>query len=90
VNISLQTCPERNVQVIFKAVDGETVLVNPERGKIQVINAVGARVWELIDGQRSAGLIAALLCEEFEVEAQQAEVDVLNFLNLLAEKGLCL
>jgi hypothetical protein len=46
-------------------------------------------VWELIDGRRSAALIAALLCEEFEVELEQAEGDVLDFLNLLVEKGLC-
>ncbi len=87
--MTLQTCPSRNPLVVFQLVDGQAVLVNPERGKVQVINEVGARIWEGIDGLRTVAQIAELICQEFEVQPAQAQTDVLNFLRLLAEKGLC-
>jgi hypothetical protein len=68
--------------------DHEAVLVLPAQGQVKVLNEVGARIWELADGTRSLRAIAGLLCQEYQVEAAQAEADVLRFVSDLAGRGI--
>lgn len=66
----------------------EAVLVLPALGQIKVLNEVGMRVWDLLDGSRSAAQIADVICSEYEVGPEQALSDVLVFLTELRAKGL--
>jgi hypothetical protein len=65
----------------------EAVIVLPTRGKIDVLNEVGARIWSLVDGRRSLRQIALMISTEYEVDATQAEADTLNFLEDLQRRG---
>ncbi len=47
--------------------------------------AVGARVYELIDGKRNVGAIVDDIVAEFEVTADEAKTDVFEFLEQLLE-----
>ena len=85
---SLDMVPIPNENVVGRMVDGEAVLVLPEKGKVKVLNEVGASIWSLVDGRRSAREIAAALCDEYQVEPQEAEVDTLAFLDELEKKGV--
>ena len=79
---------EPQAGVVAHVVDGEAVLVQPDRRMVSVLNPVAARIWELADGRRTLAEIAALICEEFMVEPAQAQADVLEFAGLLQSKGL--
>lgn len=84
----LESCPQPNPKVVGRVVDDEAVLVLPEKGKVKVLNEVGARIWSLVDGKRSVRQIAAEICREYQVEQFEAEEDTLAFLNDLAGRGV--
>ncbi len=50
---------------------------------ISTLNEVAARVWELIDGKMKAREIKDKIVEEFEVTPQQAEKDLIKYLQQL-------
>jgi hypothetical protein len=68
--------------------DGEAVLVHAEQKKVTVLNAVGARLWELADGRRTIAEMARVIAEEFEVSQVKAEADTLAFCRDLSGRGL--
>jgi len=68
--------------------DGEAVLVHAEQKKITVLNGVGARLWELADGQHTVSDMARVIAGEYEVSLDKAEADTLAFCEDLAGRGL--
>jgi hypothetical protein len=86
--IDLQSYAVRTPGVVGQVVEDEAVVVLPERGAINVLNEVGARIWELADGSRRVVEIISTICEEYEVDAAQAEADALVFLGDLATRGV--
>ena len=84
--ISLDTIPSPNPAVVGRIVDGEAVLVLPEQGKVKVLNEVGGRIWELVDGTRTVGEIVQLICREFEVDEASAREDTLGFISDLLDR----
>jgi Coenzyme PQQ synthesis protein D (PqqD) len=79
--------PTPHSQVAGRVIDGEAVLVLADSGQVQVLNEVGARVWELADGTRSLAQIVDEVVSEFDVGAEQAAADVLAFVErLVAER----
>jgi hypothetical protein len=86
--LTLDMVPSPNPNVVGRILDGEAVLVLPEKGKVKVLNEVGARIWSLSDGTRSLQEIAAEICREYQVETSQAETDVLAFSADLQERGV--
>jgi coenzyme PQQ synthesis protein D (PqqD) len=59
--------------------DGEAFIVVPGLGEYNILNPIGTRVWDLIDGQRGVTDIARVISDEFEVTAETAEADVRSF-----------
>jgi len=49
-------------------------------------NPVAARIVELVDGKRSVGDIASVLCEEFEVEPRRCAEETAAFVSMLVQK----
>jgi pyrroloquinoline quinone biosynthesis protein D len=66
----------------------ELVLLDPEDGSYYTLDEVGARVWELADGTRTAEQIAAALAEEFDAPLETIQADLLELLGELTESGL--
>jgi len=72
----------------------EDVIIVPVRGgvgdleSIFTLNAVGASIWKLIDGQTSLQALGAALAREYEVSEAAAAADVQEFVELLLSKGL--
>jgi hypothetical protein len=66
----------------------EGIIVLPERGEIKVVNEIGARIWSLIDGQRSIQEIATQINNEYQVDVIEAQQDTLDFVRTLEERGL--
>lgn len=68
--------PIAHPQVAARVVDGSAVIVLADSGTVTVLNEVGTRVWELIDGKRNVGAIAQTIESEYEVSLEQAARDV--------------
>jgi hypothetical protein len=85
--MDLSKYPIPHPQVAARTVDGSAVIVLADSGEVTVLNAVGTSVWELIDGARSLQDIAAAIQAEYEVSRAQAEQDVAQFVQSLAEAG---
>jgi len=86
--MTLNSSPRQAPNVVSRQIDDEAVLVHPLQGKVRVLNAVGARVWELADGQRTVSEIAETVAAEYEVELPRARADVLVFCTDLVEAGV--
>jgi hypothetical protein len=71
-----------------RLLENEAVIVLPEQGKIKVLNEVGARIWSLVDGQRSVREIAEQLSAEYHLPQTEAEADTLEFVDQLLAKGV--
>ena len=85
---SLNQIPKPVSGVTGQVVDGEAVLVLPDKGEVKVLNEVGARIWELADGTRTIAEISEQLAQEFEVDIQKAQNDAVIFLQQLEQKGV--
>ncbi|MBS1250134.1 MAG: Coenzyme PQQ synthesis protein D [Chloroflexi bacterium] len=80
--------PKPKADIVARIVDDEAVLVLPQQGKVKVLNEVGARIWELLDGQQTVKDIARTIHREYEVPQATAEADTLEFLGDLVEKDM--
>ncbi|HID64386.1 MAG TPA: pyrroloquinoline quinone biosynthesis peptide chaperone PqqD [Anaerolineae bacterium] len=80
--------PVLHPQVAARIIDGEAVIVLPESGQVTVLNEVGSRIWELIDGTRSVGEITEAIVAEYDVTAEQAERDVEEFIQELVDNKM--
>ena len=72
----------------WRVYDGEAVILCPDDGTLNTLNAVGTRIWESADGKTPVKVIVARICEEFDIDAEQAERDTIAFLTTLRERGL--
>ena len=79
----LERYPVPHNQVAGRIIDDEAVIVLSESGEVQVLNAVGARIWELADGSRSLAQIIEQIVREFDVSLEQATTDVVEFVGVL-------
>lgn len=80
--------PRRHVDAVFKLVDGEALIVVPgDTAEHLVLNEVGARVWELLDGDHDLDSIRSSITDEFEVEEQEAGRDLVELLEDLNKHG---
>jgi hypothetical protein len=57
---------------------------------IYVLNEVAARIWELIDGERTAASIIEKIVEEYQITPQEAEADIRDHLELLESNKMIL
>ncbi len=48
---------------------------------------MASRIWELLDGEKQVEEIKNAIVEEFEVSPNEAEADLLKFLQQLEEAG---
>ncbi len=88
IMITLDSIPTPNPQVVGRYLDGEAVLVHPVRGKVKVLNEVGAAIWAALDGVSSAREIAGQVRSRYEVGKDTAEGDTLAFLQSLLDRDL--
>ena len=84
----LDSIPHRSPKVVSRLLDEEAVLVHPVQGKVRVLNPVGARVWELADGQRTLGDIIQAIAMEYQVDVAHVEDEVPAFCEDLAQRGV--
>jgi hypothetical protein len=67
---------------------GEVVILNMKDGMYYGLNAVGARIWSLLEEPRSVADIHAVLLDEYDVDPQLCEAQLVTLLTDLAANGL--
>jgi hypothetical protein len=67
---------------------GEAAILNLKSGVYYGLNEVGARIWQLMQEPRTVTTIRDTLLEEYEVEPDSCERDLLALLRDLAIAGL--
>ena len=68
--------------------EDESVILSLQDGVYYGLNQCGARIWDLLQEPRAVGNIRDIILEEYEVDPQQCEEDLLRLLRELADKGL--
>lgn len=66
----------------------DAMIVLPGASSITILNPVGSRVWDLIDGKKTMAEIARIIEEEYEVKYEQALEDVRDFTSELSARGM--
>ena len=83
----------KSSELTTRAIAGETLIV-PLRGRvgdldsIYTLNEVGTRIWQMIDREVKLSEIVEAVSLEYEVSREEAELDVLELIDSLAEAGL--
>ena len=75
-------------QVMARTVGDETVILDLASGTYFGLDPIGARIWGLMGEGRVLAEICSTMLEEYEVEREQLEADVLRLTTELAERGL--
>jgi hypothetical protein len=74
--------------VMFNRVGEEIVLLDLDSGTYFGLDSVGSRVWELVTGNATIGEAIDAMLDEYEVEREVLERDVLLLVAELEEKQL--
>jgi hypothetical protein len=84
------TCyPAPMPEVASRLVEGLAVAVTPSDSTLHTFdNEVATEIWGLLDGRHSVAQVVEGIVGSFQVERKQAETDVVQFVQLLAERGL--
>ena len=67
---------------------GEAAILDLDSGVYYGLNAVGSRIWQLIQLPRSVGSLLETLSSEYAVEPDRCKSDLLELLESLADAGL--
>lgn len=67
---------------------GEVAILNLEAGEYFGLDEVGKRVWELVQEPRRVSGIRDALLEEYDVEPERCEWDVISLLQEMADEDL--
>ena len=88
MNPSIDSIVSAAREQVSSELGGEVVILNLNAGVYHGLEATGARVWQLIQQPRKVCEIRDLLIEEYDVEADRCERDLLELLEDLANHGL--
>lgn len=70
---------------IFREMDGESIILNIQTGAYCGLNTVGTRIWRIIQKPVSVAGIQATLLEEYDVDRQRCERELVALLNKMIE-----
>ena len=70
-------------------IQGQAVIVVPARRELHELDDVGTLVWRALEEKkRSLEHLARAVCDEYDGDPKQVELDLRTFLERLEEKGL--
>lgn len=79
----------RNADILHAPVGTrEAVMLSIDAGRYYSVNAVGRRVWELLEQPKTLSDLYAVICAEFDVDPQTCAKDVTRFVHAMMDNGL--
>ena len=81
----LKSVLSHSPSVVTRKTGSEYVLVPianniADMNSVFTLNETGAFIWELIDGKRDVDEIISELTKEYDIDAESAEADVMDFI----------
>lgn len=86
--ISIETRVKLNEDVLFQEVQGDAVLLDLKTGVYFGLDKVGTRIWQLMGDKGELSGVVAQMEQEFDVERERCEGDVISLARRLEEEGL--
>jgi hypothetical protein len=85
---TLQTKITIPPDVLFREVSGEAVILNVANGKYYGLDNVGTRMWALLAEHLRLEPVHQALLEEYEVQPEILQADLIRLVDELAAQGL--
>ncbi|MGE5813603.1 MAG: PqqD family protein [Acidobacteriota bacterium] len=85
---SLSNIARISDDVVFRELEGEAVLLNMRTGTYFGLDAVGTRIWQLIEQHGTLSSVCDEIVKEFDVSPDAAARDILDLVNQLADREL--
>ena len=91
--VETSAVPVRNPASSSRTIEGQAVIAISEMAQIHILNDVGTRVWNLIDGARTVSEITDLVRrqladEGYEGISSEVAADIEQFFETMAAKGM--
>jgi hypothetical protein len=80
--------PVHATNVAARVYGNDAVIISPHEGVVRMLNPTATRIWQLVDGSRSAEDIALVLTGEFDIDLSHARQSVARLLDELSKKHL--
>ena len=88
VPLSTETIVVATAEQVSCHVGDESVILSLQNSVYYGVNPVGASIWNLLQQQRSVAELRDAMLEEYEVEAERCERDLLDLLEKMRTEGL--
>jgi hypothetical protein len=75
-------------EAVMRALAGESVILHLGSGQYFSLDAVGTRIWQLLEAGRSRDDMLAALLDEYSVTREELEQDIDTFVQTLLDNGL--
>jgi SynChlorMet cassette protein ScmD len=76
------------VVVLREEFDDWAILYNPDNAEAIGTNPLGVDIWKRLDSQKSVGEIVAGIKQEYTNVPENAEAEILEFIQKLLQRGL--
>jgi coenzyme PQQ synthesis protein D (PqqD) len=86
--LSANTIVVASTEQVSCAVGEESVILGLQNSVYYGVNPVGASIWKLLQRQRSVAELRDAVLEEYDVEKERCERDVLDLLEKMQAEGL--
>jgi len=86
--ISLDSVIVAKNQQVSADLEGEAVILDLDRGFYYGLNTVGAQIWALVQEPRSLTEVRDRILQDFDVDPDRCETDLLALVGQLAEREL--
>jgi hypothetical protein len=86
--VTLSNNIQRNENLLSAAIDDEIVLLDPEQGNYYGLNTVATDIWHLLKKPKSVFTLCQELIEQYDVETELCQKEVLEHLTKLIEQKL--
>jgi Coenzyme PQQ synthesis protein D (PqqD) len=88
VAVSLDSTVSISEDAVFRELEGEAVIVHLDSGMYYGLDPVGTRLWQLIDAHGQLHPVFDAALEEFDVEPERLQHDLLQLVSELAGRQL--
>ncbi len=78
----------KSKEIAARKVSDEFFILTLEDGTLHRINAMGEEIWEIINGRTTVREIIKQIITAYNVEANTAHIDVVEFIQSIIKKGI--
>ncbi|MCC7353726.1 MAG: PqqD family protein [Anaerolineae bacterium] len=86
--MSMQSIVIATKEQVSCDLDGEIVILDLKNGIYYGLDAIGARIWNMLQEPQTVGAIRDAILLEYDVEPERCGQDLLGLLRDMGDKGL--